>query len=1287
MSGSNVGGRLDKGRGRDNGRGKGRDQGLGFDTGDQRGRGRGSQCAGNKKAEEKFNEYCLTLAIEGYYVNAQTARETLQIENLQYLSAFRNIDRLNDIVDVAVKCYTRHRSICIYLELEQIIVRSINRFQKRGTKDLPNFESFDEIGMGSLTAHREIALFFGFSISITQSQIPRLKMDDVVDSALKFVAARLTDRNKLKEDKDKANDLMTKNVCLFLSKEYGCIEGAVGLVINYQKFLHGWDSVVSETQLLRELKSCYPKCLDRLIDIYTDEISTKLTILRIESGGISTSLATSGDLGSKVHKTVILLKDVDIDLKAAHTSFKTSIIERSHNEDSYENIYHSLQGKVVLLLSMPTNSSSQIDFTSAKDYTSLEFFEALQGHERYIAFPNKLDVNLSYLVTAFITLLSIEDHEISSKRKKSKAKVSQLESSVANAVLTFMSQKCMDGIPPFAIVEMKLYITQIVQKSMKQVSTEELCNLQHDLGLMSNEILGTLVMKYNKGGYVMLKSSYIAIMTISIIMHRILCYDSPPTASDPDEVENVLRSIPEWSKEVLDRKLPHELGPVIAVFEAMGEVEGRVIRTLNVPAFECLRMGPFLPYMRKLHLEQLITVLGEKMGAEKGGVHDGPDEPERPSAFKTMDEDDVTETLTACIEELVSALPRDTGSGSSGEEILSLLLSLESVVLQRLKCVSFIRATGQSLSLFISSLLARSEQEPEQEQLIGFCNSYDMLLSRLPVTGSREDGSEVASYLSDQPVLIASCTDTRLLESAALERAVAQYRSRVQDKSLREFLDSLMDISISEKEEVKLLSAPYTVWPEVSALHFFTPSTATGTGTGIPFTFPGDHRCRALQLLGAAPIGRSCLLSCLWKCLEITLDCSLVDFIIKEEAALLAVRPNIAYVTVYIGGIGDCIPIPTDSSSSSFQWAYKEELHTCFTSKDYAAVGAWCLAGTTGLICAGDLRDALGGVIGTVLKADGLDRILDLSVRSAMALPSPFRSEVLLLLLGAVATESSLDLKFVQHKLFRKYWTDKKGATTDSKATLCALISDVSHSDAFAPLLELALTIGETVESWSSSSSTHRNASLSRNPGVEYLDISNMKIISGMTDVSLVSTDDPSPSLFGIRGTRTPSSALASELSDTCDISTCTLERDEVIVAERHVFVRDLLVERFDYDSDGIKKPETAAGKMLRKALSILADDLYSEELHFVMELVQNADDNKYHSDASPSLLIDLNLGEIIVHNNEIGFSEENVSAVCNLGQSTKQVRYGAKQRNTQHHSVPRSSVKPECSSSNIFFK
>jgi len=83
----------------------------------------------------------------------------------------------------------------------------------------------------------------------------------------------------------------------------------------------------------------------------------------------------------------------------------------------------------------------------------------------------------------------------------------------------------------------------------------------------------------------------------------------------------------------------------------------------------------------------------------------------------------------------------------------------------------------------------------------------------------------------------------------------------------------------------------------------------------------------------------------------------------------------------------------------------------------------------------------------------------------------------------------------------------------------------------------------------------------------------------------------------------------------------------------------------------------------LNNSIQALARDLYSKDTHFIFELIQNAEDNAYDT-AEPSLSFRLvktdptgtqgSDGVLIVQNNEIGFSSENVEAICAVGKTTK---------------------------------
>ncbi|KAM0886816.1 hypothetical protein ACQ4PT_029435 [Festuca glaucescens] len=83
----------------------------------------------------------------------------------------------------------------------------------------------------------------------------------------------------------------------------------------------------------------------------------------------------------------------------------------------------------------------------------------------------------------------------------------------------------------------------------------------------------------------------------------------------------------------------------------------------------------------------------------------------------------------------------------------------------------------------------------------------------------------------------------------------------------------------------------------------------------------------------------------------------------------------------------------------------------------------------------------------------------------------------------------------------------------------------------------------------------------------------------------------------------------------------------------------------------------------MHQAVNYLSQELYSKDVHFLMELVQNAEDNEYPGGVAPSLefLVTSNditgsgaTSTLLIFNNERGFSESNIESICRVGKSTK---------------------------------
>ena len=110
-------------------------------------------------------------------------------------------------------------------------------------------------------------------------------------------------------------------------------------------------------------------------------------------------------------------------------------------------------------------------------------------------------------------------------------------------------------------------------------------------------------------------------------------------------------------------------------------------------------------------------------------------------------------------------------------------------------------------------------------------------------------------------------------------------------------------------------------------------------------------------------------------------------------------------------------------------------------------------------------------------------------------------------------------------------------------------------------------------------------------------------------------------------------------------------------VIER-IRTEDYLLD-IDEESDRVKRGATSLHKKLNNALKLLSDDLYSKKSHFVLELVQNADDNDYLNGVIPQLTFKLNPKQFVLVNNEVGFNERNVKALCSVGESSKANKAG----------------------------
>lgn len=157
--------------------------------------------------------------------------------------------------------------------------------------------------------------------------------------------------------------------------------------------------------------------------------------------------------------------------------------------------------------------------------------------------------------------------------------------------------------------------------------------------------------------------------------------------------------------------------------------------------------------------------------------------------------------------------------------------------------------------------------------------------------------------------------------------------------------------------------------------------------------------------------------------------------------------------------------------------------------------------------------------------------------------------------------------------------------------------------------------------------------------------------LTGTTASSLVSTSHPPPIMSAptpIRqfATAVPRPAKGEGGGGECGDGISSYEQ-----ANQHLqSIRDMYVMDGETQTRTAGLREVAAG-----GLYVVGNELYSQAVHFLPEIIQNVEDNRYRAGIVPELDISLVSGDVLRFEfNEVGFTKENVTAICKVNDSTK---------------------------------
>lgn len=112
-------------------------------------------------------------------------------------------------------------------------------------------------------------------------------------------------------------------------------------------------------------------------------------------------------------------------------------------------------------------------------------------------------------------------------------------------------------------------------------------------------------------------------------------------------------------------------------------------------------------------------------------------------------------------------------------------------------------------------------------------------------------------------------------------------------------------------------------------------------------------------------------------------------------------------------------------------------------------------------------------------------------------------------------------------------------------------------------------------------------------------------------------------------------------------------------IADEHGYLGERVYAKMDTDTRrAVQKAMLAKDKMIGSSIMVLARELYSKDVRFIFELLQNADDNHYDkaqaAKQQPSVAFHLYEHKVVIECNEDGFNEANLRAICSIGNSSK---------------------------------
>lgn len=385
-----------------------------------------------------------------------------------------------------------------------------------------------------------------------------------------------------------------------------------------------------------------------------------------------------------------------------------------------------------------------------------------------------------------------------------------------------------------------------------------------------------------------------------------------------------------------------------------------------------------------------------------------------------------------------------------------------------------------------------------------------------------------------------------------------------------------------------------------------------------------------LQSILACPVGGSIREFLNWRPLfaDIVGVKSLLEFMTLEETSLFLIRnrPEVRFLCT-IDDAEECLVLPAVTADGDE--LSKHRLVEALRWHDYSVAAAESIA-----VILADKGFILKKALQELYKERGDSEVMKSILNMAVGLPGMLGDSVLL----STSFEFLRDILGIRNteqvfKLAIQVAREVDTSTAFSSTTLLKFLLSSNSND--SKVLHILTPKGRIVKQVEHRPSSH----------TDNYDSSNVLLSHSKDDIVI-------PTASTSSNEDTEGETIYKTPSAWVDAATTSTEGQES-------FIQELLKKEFNYDLNGNRPSvQTAEGAKLANALKHLSYSLYSSDVHFVMELIQNADDNAY-AVSLPTLHLQLYTDKVLVYNNEVGFSKKNIQAVCNVGGSTKQGQTG----------------------------